>query len=962
MPMKWLQRASLFSIALVTALVSSFPQAQAQATLPYKNAQLPVADRVADLLSRMTLDEKIGQMTQADSSAVPNPGDLTTYGLGSILSGGDSTPSSNTPTAWADMVDRYQTAAMQSRLGIPMLYGIDAVHGNSKVVGAVIFPHNIGLGATRNPDLVKQIGAATAEEVYPIGVRWTFAPCLCVARDERWGRTYESFGEDPEIATSMVPIIDGYQGTSLSSPNTVLASAKHYLADGGTAWGSASTGLDQGNATMSESELRRIHLAPFVEAVKHNVGTIMPSYSSWNGTKMHANAYLLTDVLKGELGFKGFVISDWAAIDQIPGDYASDVRTAVNAGVDMVMVPDKYPTFISTLRSEVQAGRVTTARINDAVSRILTKKFELGLFEKPYADRTNIGNIGSQAHRDLARKAVRESLVLLKNAQSLLPLSPSAGKILVAGKSADDIGMQSGGWTISWQGKSGNITPGTTILQGIRSAASGSQVTYVRNPSSSQVSGYNVGVVVVGESPYAEMHGDDADLSLDAEDTATVQRVCAAMPCVVVLVSGRPMIVNTQIDQSRAFVAAWLPGTEGAGVADVLFGAANFTGKLPMTWPRSMSQIPINVGDASYDPLFAYGYGLSYSTAPTATPTSVPPTATSTALPTATPVPPTATPTATRTSTPTVAPGTPTSTSVPPTATAVPPTATPIPPTATPVPGTCGTANLALGRTASASTVEDTSTYAASAAVDGNATTRWSSAFSDPQWLQVDLGSTQSLCRVRLVWEAAYATAYQVQVSNDASSWTTIANVTGNVGGTNDLAISGSGRYLRVYGTARATAYGYSLYELEAYGTGSAPTATPVLPTATAQPSTPTATAQPSTPTATPQAGAGCQVAYVINNQWGQGFTADVTIKNTGVSAIGGWTLAWTFGGNQQISNAWNTTLTQTGASVSAKDYGWNGSIAPGATATFGFQASYSGTNAKPTSFTVNGAACSVAP
>jgi beta-glucosidase len=410
----------------------------------------------------------------------------------------------------------------------------------------------------------------------------------------------------------MSSIIDGYQGARLSDRNSILATAKHFLADGGTGWGTSPSGLNEGDAVMSEADLRRIHLPPYAAAVRRNVGSIMGSFSSWNGTKMHAQGHLLTDVLKGELGFGGFIISDWAAIDQLPGDYASDVRTSINAGVDMVMVPYEYKRFISTLRAEVDAGRIPQSRIDDAVRRILTKKFELGLFEKPFADRSGIGEIGSQAHRDLARRAVRESLVLLKNTDSLLPLSPSTPKILVAGKSADDIGLQSGGWTITWEGSSGNTTTGTTILEGIRATvADGSKVDYLRNPGNADLSGYSVGIVVVGEAPYAESKGDNDGLVLGRGDVNAVQAVCAAMPCVVVLVSGRPLIVTDQINQSRAFVAAWLPGTEGAGVADVLFGKAGFTGKLPMSWPRSVSQLPLNVGDPSYDPLFPYGFGLT---------------------------------------------------------------------------------------------------------------------------------------------------------------------------------------------------------------------------------------------------------------------------------------------------------------------------------------------------------------
>ncbi len=566
----------------------------------------PKCVSVQDCLSQMTLDEKIGQMTQANHLALAADADVASFALGSLLAGGGGAPSTgNTPTDWADMVDRYQTAALSSRLGIPIIFGVDAVHGHSNVYGATIFPHNIGLGATRNPVLARQIGEVTAEETYATGIPWTFSPCLCVARDERWGRTYESFGEDPEIAALMTTYIDGLQGTDLAAPNTILATAKHWVGDGGTTGGD-----DQGDTVLSEADLRAIHVAPFVDAIARGVGSVMPSYSSWNGAKLHGHQYLLTDVLKTELGFSGFVISDWAAIDQLPGDYASDVRTSINAGIDMVMVPNNYTLFIDTLRAEVQAGNVPMSRIDEAVTKILETKFALGLFTQPFADRTGIGDVGSPAHRAVARQAVRESLVLLEN-DGILPLPKATGEILVAGDNADDIGNQSGGWTITWQGSSGDTTPGTTILEGIQAAVDpGTTVTYSRR-ATGRITG-DFGVVVVGEKPYAEGQGDDQHLGLSSADTNAIDRVCSAMPCVVVLVSGRPMLIADLLPQTDAFVAAWLPGTEGDGVADVLFGDYDFTGTLPITWPRDMAQIPINVGDPVYDPLFPYGFGLSY--------------------------------------------------------------------------------------------------------------------------------------------------------------------------------------------------------------------------------------------------------------------------------------------------------------------------------------------------------------
>ncbi|MFG2054449.1 glycoside hydrolase family 3 protein [Micromonospora sp. NPDC048930] len=595
-------------LVAVTALAAPVPAAAA--VLPYQDPSLPVATRVADLLSRMTLDEKIGQMTQAERGSV-TAADLTTYRLGSILSGGGSAPSPNTATSWADMYDGFQRAALATPLGIPMIYGVDAVHGHNNVYGATIFPHNIGLGATRDPALVQQIGQAVAEEITGTGLDWDFAPCLCVARNDRWGRTYESFGETPDLPSSLSTLVTGLQGNTLGGPTSVLATAKHYVGDGGTTGGD-----DQGDTQLSEADLRAIHLPPFQAAVQRGVGAVMISYSSWNGVKLHGHQYLITTVLKGELGFSGFVVSDWNGIDQIDGNAgftAAEVSTAINAGIDMVMVPTAWKSFISTLRAEVQNGHVSMSRIDDANRRILTKKFELGLFERPYTDRSWTATVGSAAHRTLARQAVRQSQVLLKNAGGVLPLARDNNKIFVAGKNADNIGNQSGGWTISWQGSSGNITPGTTILQGIR-AAVGPTTTVTYNQRGTGIDGtYRAAIAVVGETPYAEGQGDrTGSMSLDREDLRTISTLRnAGVPVIVVLVSGRPMDISAELPKWSALLASWLPGTEGAGVADVLFGGYAPTGKLPMTWMNSVSQQPINAGDGQV-PLFPQGYGLTY--------------------------------------------------------------------------------------------------------------------------------------------------------------------------------------------------------------------------------------------------------------------------------------------------------------------------------------------------------------
>ncbi|WP_418959559.1 glycoside hydrolase family 3 protein [Streptomyces tritici] len=594
--------------------------------LPYLDARLPVKRRVADLLARMTLREKAGQMTQAERNALRSPGDIAGHGLGSLLSGGGSVPTPNTPEAWAKMVDAYQLRTRATRLQIPLIYGADAVHGHNNVVGATIMPHNIGIGASRDPALAARTGAVTAKEVRATGVPWDFAPCLCVTRDERWGRSYEAFGEDPALVTAMETVVNGMQGAAsgadLDRADKVLTSAKHYVGDGGTEFGSSTTGsytIDQGVTKVTRQELEAVHLAPFAEAVKRGAGTVMPSYSSVDiigddrgPVKMHAHAELINGVLKGRMGFEGFVISDWQAIDQIPGDYPSDVRTSVNAGLDMIMVPTNYEEFTRTLIAEVEAGRVPTARVDDAVRRILTQKFRLGLFEKPYADTRHLASVGSAEHRAVAREAAAASQVLLKNEGGVLPLKPTQ-KVYVAGSNADDLGNQAGGWTVTWQGASGRTTTGTTILEAMRKAAPDADLTYSKD-ASAPTEGHERGVVVVGETPYAEGVGDVGnghDLELSDADKAAVDRVCAAMPCAVLVVSGRPQLIGDRLPAIDALVASWLPGTEGDGVADVLYGKRPFTGQLPVSWPKSEAQLPLNVGDASYDPQYPYGWGLT---------------------------------------------------------------------------------------------------------------------------------------------------------------------------------------------------------------------------------------------------------------------------------------------------------------------------------------------------------------
>lgn len=600
----------VFSVFCHLTALATYPL-QAQNAPLYLDPAQPIEARVADLLSRMTLDEKIGQMVQADLDCVTNRQDIQTYCFGSMLSGGNSKPpGENNPQNWLNTVNDLQSWALKTRLKIPLIYGIDAVHGHNDVIGTTIFPHHIGMGATHNPLLVEQAERITTREVYATGIRWAFAPCIAVVQDERWGRTYESYGQDPALVSGMAAAsVKGFQGDELSS-NSVLACAKHFIGDGGT-----QDGKDQGNAVCDEATLRKLYLPPYRAAIKAGVGSIMVSYSSWNGLKMHANKYLLTGVLKGELGFKGFLVSDWAAIDQITPNYTYDVETSINAGLDMIMIPygpgrtNNYVEFIDDLKELVAEGKISQSRIDDAVSRILRVKFQMGLFENPWTDPSLIAQIGSPEHRQVARKCVQQSLVLLKNEHHALPLAKNLKHLVVIGRGADDLGMQCGGWTVDWQGN-GQLTYGTTILQGIRDAVSPeTQVTY--SPDGTDINNADAVIVVVGETPYAEYKGDRTNLDLSANDAALIATARASGARVTtILLSGRPLILGTTLKSSDAFIAAWLPGTEGEGIADVLFGDVKPMGKLPREWPSNDHQFAANAMQGK--PLFPLGYGLSY--------------------------------------------------------------------------------------------------------------------------------------------------------------------------------------------------------------------------------------------------------------------------------------------------------------------------------------------------------------
>jgi beta-glucosidase len=571
-------------------------------------------DKASEVLGMMTPDEKIAQLHQVervDTSAA----DITQYGIGSVYSQGGSAPETNTPTGWADMIDGFRQASFASRLGIPIIYGLDVVHGAGPARGATIFPHNIGLGATRDLALVQEVARTIAEESAGLGADFPFAPVVAVARDERWGRTYEAFGETVELASTMgVAYTNGFQ--KLTGPLTVLANAKHYLGDGGTA-----DGVNNADTSGDEAALRLLHLTPYEAAVRAGVGSIMASYNSWQGIPMHGNATMVTGVLKGELGFGGFVGSDYEGCFKNGGNPAG----CLNGGVDMFMTFGRTASAFLTEISGLVPASVPQERIDDAARRILVAKCEMGLLDgtQRLVDRALTAKVGSAEHRALARRAVSASMVVLKNEGATLPLSKSVAGVALGGKTGDDIGNQCGGWTVTWQGMSGAITDGTTVRQALERVLPG-KVSYALDGSAT--TGAAVGIAVIGETPYSEGCGDipapvggtlcinrPTTLELDAADVEVVQRMKqAGLTTVVVLVAGRPMIIDPILNVADAIVVAWLPGSEADGITDVLFGDVPPTGKLPHSWPRSMSQIPINQGDATYDPLFAYGFGLTY--------------------------------------------------------------------------------------------------------------------------------------------------------------------------------------------------------------------------------------------------------------------------------------------------------------------------------------------------------------
>lgn len=600
--------------------------------------------RADALLARLTLREKIGQMTQVETNSI-TPDEVREHAIGSVLSGGGGTPEPNTPEAWRAMVTGFLDASRESRLGIPMLYGVDAVHGHNNVVGATIFPHNIGLGAAGDADLVRRIGRATALEVTATGVRWDFAPAVSIPMDVRWGRTYEGYGQDTELVSRLATaLVEGLRGDDWAAPDAVLPSVKHFAGDGATRFGTSTRlerfraqhdrtmanaqveaefrrlvdagawRIDQGYAEGSDAWLREVVLPPYQACLDAGALNVMASYSAWNGTRMHEHRELLTDVLKGELGFQGFVVSDWEGIELLSPDYDAAVASSIEAGVDMYMVPFDYLRFMDTLERLVEEGRVTEARIDDAVRRILTVKARIGLFDLG-DERPALDVVGAPEHRALAREAAAASQTLLRNDDDLLPLPTRGRSLLIAGRAADDVGLACGGWSISWMGSAGPITPGSTFLDGVRELAPDADV--VHEPQGDGAARADVGVVVVAEEPYAEGLGDRFSVRLDDDQQALVQRVRARVDrLVLILVSGRPLVLGPALDAADAIVAAWLPGSESAGVADPLFGRTGYHAKLRFLWPAADAQLPLHpfggamASPAAGDPVWTIGHGL----------------------------------------------------------------------------------------------------------------------------------------------------------------------------------------------------------------------------------------------------------------------------------------------------------------------------------------------------------------
>jgi beta-glucosidase len=574
---------------------------------------LSTAERVNNLMSLMSNEDKAGQMVQGLIGVV-SYSEMTELGLGSVLSGGGAVPGDGSVQAWQLLIDNYQDGAMTTSLGIPFIYGIDAVHGHSNVYGAVIFPQNIGLGAANDPELMYKMGAAVAEEMKLTHTLWNFSPCVAVAQDPRWGRTYESFSSDPEIVSELA--LAYYKGLS---DHGIVATAKHFAGDGGTIFGTGEGEnlIDRGDTVLSDRMFRDIHIKPYEALVEEGLKIVMVSFSSINGVKMSESKYYITDVLKGELGFDGIVVSDWEATLALSGEnFEQNVILAVNSGIDILMEPNNYKFAISAILSGLESGKISQERVDDAVSRILTVKFDLGLFEDPYLDNLTheVDQLGSEEYRKLAKTLVSESLVLLKNEGNILPLQ-AGSKIYVTGPAADDIGVQCGGWTITWQGSPDGYnknTEGTTILEGLEEYASQYGLEIITDPD--RAAEADVVILAIGEIPYAEMLGDTEDMSivgalgLEGNSKAIEAAELLGKPIVTLIVAGRNVLIDEYLPEWDSVVMCYLPGTEGDGIASVLVGQETFSGKLAMPWYADTKDI----GTAAPVFLFDQGYGLNY--------------------------------------------------------------------------------------------------------------------------------------------------------------------------------------------------------------------------------------------------------------------------------------------------------------------------------------------------------------
>lgn len=608
---KWLTLCVFVLMAMVLYACQNEPTEEPELTRPLDT--WTTQEKVAWWIDHLTIEEKAGQMIQAERTT--NNGvsgatlfETTSYNLGSILNGGGNVPVGNTVTSWLNMANNYRQASLKSSSGIPIIYGVDAVHGHNNLVNSTIFPHNIGLAAANNPELMRQIGERTAYEVAQTGMSMNFSPSIGLIKDKRWGRIYETLGENPEVAKHLIgPYIEGLQS------HHIAATAKHFVGDGYTIYGTGMDGrLDRGNANMTEEELFAYHLPLYQEAIDAGVKSIMISYSSINGIRMHQNKHLITDVLKGDMQFKGFIISDYEATNDVSGStFEEKIIRTVNAGIDMLMEPNKFDQAYRAILSGYEKNHIDLSRINDAVSRILTVKYDIGLFDEPDLPGADLRHPDSLA---VARQAVRESLVLLKN-EGELPLSKGSD-LLILGPGSHNIGIQSGGWTISWQGQEGNITEGTTILEAFQAETEGTIYTNMAD-----IDKVDAVILVLAEKPAAEWFGDADDLTLNGrtgyqENVDLLEALASVdIPVIAIMISGKPLLMTDYLETIDAFVMAFLPGTEGLGITDVLYGDYNFTGKLPYTYPKVLAHVTHTMLDDDYQPgsyLFPYGHGLSY--------------------------------------------------------------------------------------------------------------------------------------------------------------------------------------------------------------------------------------------------------------------------------------------------------------------------------------------------------------